>query len=430
MRRPGQRTLRLLGVGGVVLGLACDHEQDWLRTAGMRDIATGAAPPLRVLADASALGDPAASPDGRLVAATDVATGDLVVLELSTGRLRSLTSNPEPYVPGFGYSPVFRITGDSIAFLWVDESGDLPVQVRISAVDGSGLRTLTTLDAFSASLHAWDERHGLLLRRLPHAGPAQFVSLDASTAGERVLRTLEDRRSLRPFLSHDGRYLAWDDHVPGTDQGRQIHVLDLRSGRERILRGGGHDYLMGWNAGSASLLVVDHSLIPQLQLQPLREGREAGRRQRLPGEYWRTSSLRSSGHGRFFYLVQAGSSSLHTLFVDSEGAVRPQPLLTRSPARFFDLSADGYSITYSYRYPSAGAESFSGVAVHSGTGAERALALPWLKFADETRWTSAGIEFRAADLDNRWGIYRLEHGTGRVTQLAESMHRLADWGWT
>ncbi|HSP69717.1 MAG TPA: protein kinase, partial [Bryobacteraceae bacterium] len=78
------------------------------------------------------------SPDGKFLAMTSWDTGDLVLRDVSSGKIRRLTHQTAPV--GGAQSALFSPDGRQIVYLWANSRTDY--DLRVIGVDGSGERTL------------------------------------------------------------------------------------------------------------------------------------------------------------------------------------------------------------------------------------------------------------------------------------------------
>ena len=82
----------------------------------------------------------ALSPDGQRLSFIENETGNLALLDLSSGQKRRLTKNAAPYQPGLARFSLHSPDGKSIAYVWMTPDQDS--ELRVVAVDGSASRIL------------------------------------------------------------------------------------------------------------------------------------------------------------------------------------------------------------------------------------------------------------------------------------------------
>jgi Tol biopolymer transport system component len=164
---------------------------------------------LRLTADGAADGEPAASPDGRLIAFVSTRDGnrELYVMRADGSRKRRVTRNAaDDEWP--------RWTTDGRIVFQSDRDGDYDLYV--ASVDGAGLRRLTDLRGDERT-PAWSHRGSRIVFSANSHGGYDLYEVRADGRGlRRITRLAGDE--FAPAWSRDDRFLVFVGNRDGRDQ--------------------------------------------------------------------------------------------------------------------------------------------------------------------------------------------------------------------
>ena len=150
------------------------------------------------------------SPDGLYLSEIDWETGDLAMIDLTTGDMVEVTKNRG--YPGFAYGSVFSPDGKQLAYRWWATGEDEEWRdLRIIGVDGSNERILIEKrpDIRGILPTDWspDGRH--LLAAVERQDLTVQLALIAVADGSmQVLKSLGWHWPAEALISPDGRYVA------------------------------------------------------------------------------------------------------------------------------------------------------------------------------------------------------------------------------
>jgi Tol biopolymer transport system component len=384
------------------------------------------------------------SPDGRFVAWVEWSEsgneGNMVVHDLAADTDRRLTAvGPNESVEGAAFSR----DGRSLAFTRYDGTGGGSAALQVVTLAGTAVpaaRQLMTSKGSVGWVRAFDWTPD---------GNSIAVTLKRSDGSRQVALVSVDNGSLRPFafnlqsevdhlaLSPDGRSLAFD--VLGRDgRSRDIAILQTESGGE--VPGVTHradDALVGWTPDGTQLLFTSDrlgttSLFSQrfaqgrLQSEPVLVRADIGQYRPLGvtsggalfsyvDNNWEGSGIETGtfdfGSGRWIYPPVDAASELR-------GGGPRTPAFNPAP----DWSPDGRSLSFvTGRGPQYVVNSNPGVVIRSiETNALRELRPRLASMMGLALWSPDGsaIATPGRDLQDRWGIYRIDVRTQEVSTLA------------
>lgn len=377
------------------------------------------------------------SSDGRYLSFTDWGTGNLHVRDLTTGRNRAITTEGTWYeVPiQFAGESVLSADGRQVAYAWI--MGDR-VQLRVSDTAATARPTRTVLaDETISELQpfAWsaDARSiAVQFRRGDDAAHIAFVS--ASDGAVRVLGS--GAAPLRPFLSPDGRHVAFDRPTaqPGAT-GRDVFVVAADgSGEIPAIVHPGRDTVAGWTPDGRGLIFIsDRAGSHGFWRLNWSNGGPSGEPELLKSDVNAAAQpLGITGGGALYYGITLSQSEIVVAGIDPEThAVTSPPV--RPIDRFVgsntspDWSPDGRLLSYLSRGRGV-------LAIRDAeTGRTRELR-PAMTRMTSPRWAPDGrsLAVIGSDANGRYGIYRIDASTGDVSILIEIPRRNAPYAhdWT
>jgi Tol biopolymer transport system component len=172
------------------------------------------------------------SPDGRYVALTDWAAGDVAIRDLASGEIRKLTDdgNFGKKRPGEGAYAEYLVPSPdskSVAYAWYGATYDL----RVVGLDGSKPRVLRSSGNGIVRQFplAWspDGRH-LLTEFVKTDNTRDMMLVAVADGSAKLLTAIGKNPSPGGVFSPDGRYIAW-----ATKEG--FSLFELQTGRESPL---------------------------------------------------------------------------------------------------------------------------------------------------------------------------------------------------
>ncbi len=388
--------------------------------------------PRRVWADTNLyLGLSAPSPDGRLVSNTDLFIGNIMVRDLESGRMRSVTDQTLEHPTGFGLESVFSPDGRQIAYSWSDfaSRGN---QLRIVPADSGTPRIIWQAPngASSAYPSAMDWTHDgayvVAVVQQPDK-TSQIVFVPTTGGPARVIRSFADWRQPDAVrVSPDGDHIAYSFPPSKVDGRRDIYLLSLHNNRETtIARNPADEGVLGWSQNGSNLLFSsERNGSPGVWSVSISDGKQVGEPKLIRKDLWRTTPLRSTTSGAVFYIVQAGDADLYVAPLDgTSGRLTAAPVSvsqsagTRiaSPA----WSSDGRFLAYlSWTGDNARVGSTKLVVRSMETGESRAFS-PAVAYLRRIRWMPDGhaLLLDGGDDSGARAAMRLDLRTGTIAAL-------------
>ena len=334
------------------------------RLAGLRGSGNGEALAKRMLCSECGDTDASITPDGRWMAMTDWASGDLAVRDTSTMQVRRLMVKPNTWKEdGNSYAefPMFSRDGRQIAYNWEtsDEKDELRV---ISPEHGAKPRVLIAnpeYNYFAPAAWSIDGKSILTLLEKPDE-TWQLAWVSANTGEIKVLKSLGWRTRDSPFRNHirlspDGRFIAYGALAvnPKSARGplesteRRVYVLaaDGSSETELTKTAGINENPVWTPDGSRILFRSDRSGAMALWSVSVREGKATG-----------YPSMVSSSVGEMLDMTKAGAL-WYAVRKDGEEQVTINGLSGGAAIRFAGLrptwSPDGKMIAFTRHRPQA-----------------------------------------------------------------------------
>ncbi len=195
------------------------------------------------------------SPDGRYLAFTGPQTGDLVIKELQTGRLRRLTDEGTEGKEDVTVSQslggaTWSSDGERIAYTW--NFFDMVVrrqELRVVGIDGGKPQIIARFDGRQLGRCVWAPDEKSFVTTISPEDDSPKIAL--ITVADGSLRTLVDlKREIWPttkIFSPDGRTIAYDRLPDEASPERDIFLLSLETGQNiPLIQHPADDYLLGW----------------------------------------------------------------------------------------------------------------------------------------------------------------------------------------
>lgn len=367
------------------------------------------------------LGPGGQSPDGRHVAYTDWATGDLAIHDVVSRTDRHLTDKGSWLVNGteWAQGAVFSPDGQRIAYAWVNAENRF--ELRVVPTAGGAPSTVFPDDStLYLQPFAWSPDGRSILVRLDRRGHGSEIATIAAAGGAvRVLKTFTQPSASGLTYSPDGRWVLYSAPVSEDASQRDLFVLPAAGGRESpLVEGPADDRVLGWAPdGRHVLFRSDRGGTPGAWMIAVADGRPQGDPVLVRPDLWRSDPVGFTRDGRLFYTVATGSSGIYVATVDpASGRVAVAPALVARQGAWPVFSPDGRSLAYVPRGPSPAPFSLRIRSLESGE--ERALA-PRLRNLMFLRWSPDGRAILGTGLDTerRYGLFTVDVQTSAIARI-------------
>jgi Tol biopolymer transport system component len=354
------------------------------------------------------------SPDGRFVAMTSWDTGDLVLRDVSSGRVRRVTHDVAK--PGTGYHGVTaaRFSPDSrrIVYEWATSrtSGEL----RLIAADGTGEQTFyRSEDALAAPLD-WSSDGKQIAATLWQRDNTQRLALISAADGTVQLAPVaEGAVGGKAIFSGDGKTLVYDLRK---GRKREIHAISMSGVESTLIDNPGSNWIVGWTPDRKRLIFASDRLGPQsIWDVSLSDQRVTDEPRELVSDAagWETFGVAQTGS--LFYRHESNRSDVYTAVLDlAAGRTVSPPRLVMDRLigsyRFPNWSEDGRRLVFG--------SGFSKLVVYEPGSGEKHDAPVNLDFA-RPQWLAHGTSVVAPGRDKggRAGLFRIDPLTGAATML-------------
>lgn len=371
---------------------------------------------------ANVLGAP--TKDGRLLSCVDPSTGDLALLDVTSGKLRRLTSKPRGSKE-HAYFSVPSPDGRRVAYAWMNDAGFY--DLRVAGLDGAPPRVVfRNEEAGFVQPSAWtpDGDHILtLLFRKDNISQIAFV--DAMDGQVRVLRSLNWVYPKKMDISPDGKWIVYDSFSREGPGPRDIYLLAADGSRETLLVSHPREDLFpAWSPdGKEIVFASDRSGAMDAWSVRVSDGAAQGSPRLVQRNLRQFLPLGVTRSGDLFYGIRTGSTDI----VVQQGEDKPRILPTRTPGVNFApaWSRDGKKLAY---LSLAGAENFGVqarviVVRDFESGSEHDLPAK-LAHAESVRWSGDGqwLLVSGSDGKGRAGIFcvRVKDGLVRPVVFDEA----------
>jgi Tol biopolymer transport system component/TolB-like protein len=379
------------------------------------------------------LGSP--SPDGRFLSFTDWSTGDLAIRDLAADSSRRITDKGS-WSESEQFAEFSRIAPDGrrIAYAWWGKGYEL----RISDIDGSGVRTLLETDSIGGWVapYGWRPDGGAILAQLvavrgsgwDRGGePLELLGwVDPQSGSVDTVKVLDVHWAGQVALSPDGAWIAHDRMQAVGSVERDVHVVAADGSVETtVVRHPANDLPLAWTPdGKVLLFWSDRGSAPGIWGIPVDRGEAVGEPVLVRSDVWWTFAL-GFVRDELYYGVRSSEQDVHQATVDIERAELREPperiALGESGVRTWPASSpDGDRLAYLVS-PSPGARSLNIAVRDLSTGAVREYSIA-LEGPRDLQWSPAGdgIVFLARNPFEEGGIlapFRLDLESGVVERV-------------
>ena len=371
----------------------------------------------------------AVSPDGTHLSYTDWDTGDLAIRDLQTGTSHRLTNKGSWYESSaFAEFSAISPDGRQIAYGWYGK--DFSADLRLIGIDGSKPRVLYS-DSHLSGIQAagWSPDGKYVLTTFYGKDSTNQIAL-VSVAGDsvRILKTLGWRMPIKPAISPDGRYVAYDFPVEEDSPERDISVLSIDSKQETaLIEHPANDVCPVWTPdGKRILFASDRTGSMSFWVLRVADGKAQGPAELIKQDVGRRIlPMGFTREGNLYFGLETAMEDVYIASLDFKtGKLLAAP--KRATERFVgcnsapDWSPDGRQLAYiSHRDPMW--EGSFVVCIKSlETGEERDLA-PKLAYIFTPRWSPDGrtILLAGRSTRNRMGLYLMDVKSGNLTPLVQ-----------
>jgi Tol biopolymer transport system component len=381
----------------------------------------------------------AVSSDGRYISYTDWETGDLAIRELQTGMNRRLTNKGSWYESG-EYADFSAISpdGKQVAYGWSNKDGFC--DLRLVGVDGAGLRVLygdRHLDWIQPAGWSPDGKQ-ILATFFGKNGTNQIVLVSVADGSARVLKMLGWRMPVKPALSPDGLYVAYDFRPKEDSPQRDIALISTDGELEAVLvEHPANDLCPVWTPdGRRILFSSDRTGSLGAWVIQVADGKPQGQAELVKQDLGkRILPMGITPGGSLYYGLETGMMDVYTASLDFKtGKLVSAP--AKAIERFVgsnsspDWSPDGRNLAYISHRGQLWEGSYVVCIQSLETGAERVLS-PKLSYIFSARWSPEGrsILLLARDARNRHGLHLMDVESGTVTPVVQNREGV-EVGWT
>jgi len=379
----------------------------------------------RILTDASGVGE-VLTADGKYIRGIDRDTGDVVQLEVASGQTSRITNRgPWSETERSYFNQEFSRDGKQIAYN--SYTKDLPPQLRIGNLDGSGLRTLYSEKDSYAVVIGWSPDAGSILALLWRNQAAELTVISTADGSVRVLKSFRGLVMFRgTSFSPDGRFVAFSTVGEGSPLHGDVFLMTADGRNEVVVSGHpAEDKLLGWTPDGRSLVFLsDRSGTWDIWTVHIAGGKQQGEPELLKKDFgYYSEVLGFAPDGSLYYKTKTYSGRLYFGAVDLETGkilVPPAPVTTRytGPPSQATWSPDGRNLLYLSNRGTVALGKYILTIRSTATGEERFLS-PRFRALRNISWAPDGrslLAFGMTETDG--GVFRIDTETSEITELA------------
>ena len=364
------------------------------------------------------------SDDGRYKAGLVTATGDVALVNLTTGTSRALGMGRGDYSDGYASLGILSPDGTAVAVEWYHENQGA---LRIIRSDGSGKRDLIPAPA-EVRAYQWSRDGSFILALVRTAPNTNTVCLVAASDGAvRQIRAIGSELPDMMTLSPDGRYIAYDTPESAGALDRDIVILDTHTNSQWALAPSpGEDRAPMWTPDGRNIVFLsDRGRTMSMWRTPVAQGRSAGDAQLVRDDIGRTWLMGFTAAGALHYQLSAGYAEVYVASVDAAKSITPTTTSPRLALSNFypEWSRDGRYVAYtSERSATGGRELW----VHDTAvdGEHRVLARE-KRAGRPFGWSPDGSKILTSGLNDQ-RLLIVDRATGSIQEIAREALR-ASW---
>jgi len=370
------------------------------------------------------------SPDGKFLAMTSWDTGDLVLRDVSSGKIRRLTHRAAPVVGA--QSAYFSPDGQKIAYLWGNNRTDY--DVRVIGVDGTGERTLyrSNIEKLAIPLD-WspDGKQILISLQRLNETTQQLALISASDGSLQLPRLPELTQFQQPKFAADGSGVIYNvQNAQGA--GTEIHQLTFRGAESTLVASSENkNYLIGWSPDRRRLIFSsDRRGQSGIWAVTVSDRGAEGEPQELVPDAGKWEVLGITHAGSLFYRLDADSVDVYTAVLDVAGGRTvspPQRVMDRFIGSYIypNWSQDGRQLVFSSmhdpRQPAL-------VIYEPHSGARREVQIDARRMG-RPQWVEHGAAIMATgeSRDGTLGHFRINPATGETKLFMSAKDLESAW---
>ena len=372
----------------------------------------------------------AVSPDERYVVYLDN-SANFRLKDLRTEKDTPITKDTFEANRSFTYAPV-AISPDGKFLAYTRETRDAN-ELRISAIDGSGMRALhrSTNKAVAVLARAWTPDGKKLV--VVETGDGGFTYrralLDVSDGSMKFVQPERTGFNAWGSPSPDGRFIAYDVRESEKPQSSSFDVLlyDTVADRETaVLSGPTNDAVLGWSSTGRELLFIRSAASKRdVWSVAIEDGKPKGEPQLIKSDLGNGEPLLLSRKGVLYQLLfREDVNSFIADFDMSTGKVSLPGLSVNARQTVF---GPRWSPDAQYLYYPAADPSASGGAIlirSERSGVERRLTPQPGLMREWVQWLAPSPDGRslavtAADKDLKYGVYLIDLAGGSAKQIID-----------
>ena len=355
------------------------------------------------------------SPDGHYLAGTSWDTGDLILHDVSSGKIRRLTHKRASIDSSFGgvFSALFSPDGQRIAFMWAKSRDEN--EIRIIGVDGKGERTLHRVTDGWPTLLDWSPDGARVLFSVAAGMDGERVSTVELADGRAQLVEPASQGHVR--FAADGSSFLFDSRGP---QGAWEIRRRLANGTESTLVGApGSNQAIAWSPDRRRLIFSsDRRGQEGIWAVAVSERGVEGEPQELVASSKGWEPLGITRAGALFYRQDASTVDVYTAVLDL-GAGKAATAPRRVTERFIGMyqapnwSEDGRRLVFA----STRERPDPALVVYDAPTSHIREMRVDLLFAARPQWVEHGaaIMVMGRAQNNPVGLYRIDARTGEAT---------------
>ncbi len=371
----------------------------------------------------------APSLDGKFFSCRDD-SGDLVIVDIATGKKRFLTDNASWGKGDFVSTSIISPDNKQIAYAWCENYADLTL--KIANLDGSGVKVLHSgkMEPREKSEYFWPDDwtpDGQKIFGILTKGNVSQIGFVSTKDGSFRRVGGIDEISIVPReyidLSPNGRWIAYDRPQDENSRKYAIFLMTADGSREiPLAKHAASDRLLGWTPdGNAVLFASDRSGSWDAWIIPVKDGEAQGDPALVKRDFGQVggpmgvSPLGFSRDGSFYYGVNSSMAEVHTATLDLEKAAMLTP--AQKVAQRFegtngyaDWSPDGKYLAFSSR---RGSNLSALCLVSVDTGEQKDIFPPELKTFVRVNWHPDGKSVVVVG----GGIHRIDIKSGKASPI-------------